>query len=58
MDGYPFHQNISMRFLHTGPWYISWGADGENLSNIQELLRLMMISFYAMTLKFHSGVIL
>lgn len=38
--------------------YISWGADGENLSNNHELLRLMMISFFLITLKFHSGVIL
>ena len=37
---------------------ISYGADEENLFEYQELLKLVIIFFILMTLKFDSGVIL
>ena len=51
------HPNISMQFLHTFPFYISYGACKENFSKNQGL-KFLIITLILMNLMFDLGVIL
>ena len=52
------HPNISMNIFHNVFYTFPRGTDKENLFKIQELLCLVIISFFIVTLMVDSGVIL
>ena len=53
----PLLPRISVNILHTVLYTFPMGADKENLFNSQELLKLVIISFFLMTLH-NLGMIL
>ena len=56
---HPLHPNIRMHIFHTALYNgISKADDRENLFNNYELLQLVIISFFLMTLMFDSGAIM